>query len=87
MTVPTMLTVPEAAEVARVSQDRIRAAIRQGDLPARKLGRWLIDEDELAKWLRDWDVPRGFVKVPGVAGFLRLADLPPDLRAQYEASL
>jgi excisionase family DNA binding protein len=83
-----MLTVQEAADQANVQAGSIRRAIADGSLPARKLGRrWLIDPEQLTKWLRDWDTPTGYVKVPGVAGFLKLSDLPPDLRAEYEASL
>lgn len=83
--VPRMLNLVQAEDASGVARGAIKRAIQQGDLPARKLGaRWLIDPAELTKWLRQWDAPQGMVKVPGVKGYVRIDQLPADLRARYE---
>ncbi|HOW73304.1 MAG TPA: helix-turn-helix domain-containing protein [Phycisphaerae bacterium] len=49
-----VLTIPEAAREAEVSEKTIREAIRSGDLPAERKGQmWLIDPDDLAEWLKE----------------------------------
>ena len=46
------MTIEEAAEALRVDHKTIRAAIREGGLPARKLGvGWRIDPDAVKAWL------------------------------------
>ncbi len=51
---PKMLTVPEAAREAEVSEKVVREAIHNGELEAEKVANlWLIDPDDLAEWLKE----------------------------------
>lgn len=46
------LTPQEVAEILRVSVYTVRRWIKEGDLPAYKVGRsWRIEEDELGRWM------------------------------------
>lgn len=46
------MTVEETAEALRVHPTTVRAAIREGSLPARKVGvGWRIDHDAVKAWL------------------------------------
>jgi excisionase family DNA binding protein len=46
-----ILTVSEAAAILRVSPQRLRLLLKQGRLPARRLGRdWAIDARDLAAY-------------------------------------
>ena len=38
---PVWLTVGEAAVILRVSKKSVYASIREGQIPARKIGKWL----------------------------------------------
>lgn len=49
---PEFLTPQEVAELLRVSVYTVRRWIKEGDLPAYKVGRsWRIDQEELERWL------------------------------------
>lgn len=52
---PTIgMTVEEAAEVLRVHPNTIRALIKAGDLPARKVGvGWRISHKAVERWLEE----------------------------------
>ena len=46
------MTIEEAAEALRVDPKTVRTAIREGSLPARKVGvGWRIDPDAVKAWL------------------------------------
>jgi excisionase family DNA binding protein len=46
------LTPQEVAEILRVSVYTVRRWIKEGNLPAYKVGRsWRIEEEELGRWL------------------------------------
>lgn len=46
------MTVEEAAEALRVDPKTVRTIIREGSLPARKVGvGWRIDPDAVKAWL------------------------------------
>jgi len=46
------LTPQEVAKILRVSVYTVRRWIKEGDLPAYKVGRsWRIEEEELERWL------------------------------------
>jgi excisionase family DNA binding protein len=47
-----LLTVEEAAGVARCDQRLIRRAIKQGELEGLFSSRWLLARGELEKWMR-----------------------------------
>ena len=48
------MTVDETAEVLRVHPQTIRALIKAGDLPARKVGvGWRISHRAVEKWLEE----------------------------------
>lgn len=48
------MTVEEAAEVLRVHPNTIRALIKAGDLPARKVGvGWRISHRAVERWLEE----------------------------------
>lgn len=50
----SFLTPQEVSELLRVSVYTVRRWIKDGDLPAYKVGRgWRISETEIDKWLRD----------------------------------
>jgi excisionase family DNA binding protein len=50
---PTLLTLVEAADRLRLSPNTVYKMCREGELPARKVGRqWRIREEDLANWLR-----------------------------------
>lgn len=57
----TWLTRPEAAEYARVSVDIIRAAVKNGDLPAYAVGsgkrEYRLKANEVDAWMesRPWE--------------------------------
>lgn len=55
----TILTLPEVAALCRVSLRPIQDAARNGQLPARKIGRvWRCRLDEILDWLRGpWRIP------------------------------
>jgi excisionase family DNA binding protein len=45
-----MLTTKQAAEILKVHHSRVRILIREGRLPAQKIGRdWIIMEPDLEK--------------------------------------
>lgn len=47
-----MLTVRDVAKITTLSEYTVRAAVRDGDLPASKLrGRILVHPDDLAAWI------------------------------------
>ena len=49
---PVGMTVDEASDVLRVDRKTILKAIREGGLPARKVGvGWRIDHDAVKAWL------------------------------------
>lgn len=49
---PEFLAPQEVAELLRVSVYTVRRWIKEGDLPAYKVGRsWRIDQEELERWL------------------------------------
>ena len=49
------MTVDEAAEVLRVHPNTIRALIKAGDLPARKVGvGWRISHKAVERWLESY---------------------------------
>ena len=54
---PTVgLTVEDCAAALRVSEDAVRAAIKHGGLPARRIGKgYRIDVDALKAWLANAD--------------------------------
>jgi excisionase family DNA binding protein len=46
----SLIGTKEASERLKVSQQRVQALIKSGQLPAEKVGRdWLIKEDDLQK--------------------------------------
>lgn len=50
----SFLTPQEVSELLRVSVYTVRRWIKDGDLPAYKVGRgWRISETEIDEWLRD----------------------------------
>jgi putative molybdopterin biosynthesis protein len=50
----SFLTPQEVSELLRVSVYTVRRWIKDGDLPAYKVGRgWRIRETEIDEWLRD----------------------------------
>lgn len=46
-----LLTVPEAAERARCDVRVIRRAIREGEMRALYSSRWVVDPDDLKRWM------------------------------------
>lgn len=45
-------TVPEIAEMVKISAKQVRSSIRQGELPTLKFGReYRIRDDDLQAWL------------------------------------
>ena len=81
-----MITVPEAAKRAGKDPETIRRWIRNGDLPARKIGtQHVIEEDDLDALLDDeeltvppewgWDQMPDGRPVPNVVRAIRLSRL------------
>lgn len=67
-----MLTVPEAARRTGRNPETIRRWIREGKLPARRVGtQHVIDENDLNAWLESPDL------LPAPAGWDVLADGTP----------
>ena len=51
-----LLSVPEAAGRAGVSEKTLRNAIHEGELEAQKVGAsWVIEADDLEAWVADLD--------------------------------
>lgn len=48
----TLLTVEEAAELARCQPRTLRAALRAGELPAFFSSRWFVEEEAVWEWMR-----------------------------------
>ncbi len=49
---PVLLTVPEAANLLRVTEQAVRAMLREGKIPAIKAGReWRIERDAIKRVL------------------------------------
>jgi excisionase family DNA binding protein len=47
-----LLTIPETAKVLGVSEDTVEALIRQGRIPAFRVGRqWRVDPKRLDEWM------------------------------------
>lgn len=60
----SLLTVPEVAAIIGVSEKRVRSLIKQGDLPAFKLGReYRIKNGELDSWIEAHRIGREEVSV------------------------
>lgn len=48
------MTLDEAAEALRVDSKTLRGLIKQGDFPARKVGKgYRVDPDAVKRWLAD----------------------------------
>ena len=48
------MTLEEAADALRVDHKTLRALIKEGSFPARKVGKgWRIDPDAVKKWLAE----------------------------------
>ncbi len=52
----TLITVPEAARLARVNEDTIRRWLRKGFVPGARVG---VSDDESVLDRRHWRIPRG----------------------------
>lgn len=47
---PVLLTVPEAANLLRISEQGLRTILREGKLPALKIGRaWRVERDAVRR--------------------------------------
>lgn len=56
---PEVLTVPEVAQVLRISQSLVRKLINEGDLPGLGLGdRQLVSNELLQRWIGAGRGPR-----------------------------
>lgn len=57
---PESLTLPQAAELLRLTPDTLRQQIHKGRLQATKLGRdWLVTRDELDRYTEEHLGKRG----------------------------
>lgn len=55
--IPQLLTFDEAREYLRVNRGTLYKLLRNGDLPAYRVGKqWRIDKKELLDWLRKQQV-------------------------------
>lgn len=67
-----MLTVPEAAQRVGRNAETVRRWIREGRMPARKVGtQWILEEDDLA------DLAEEPEQLQGPRGHRRMADGSP----------
>ena len=54
MTTEVLLTVPEVAELLGVERSWIQRAVKRGEIPHLRLGRYLrFRETSIAEWIRD----------------------------------
>lgn len=49
-----ILTIPEVANILRMSECTVMRLCRKRTIPARKVGRlWRVNEEALAKWINE----------------------------------
>ncbi|MDF9409743.1 helix-turn-helix domain-containing protein [Pelotomaculum isophthalicicum JI] len=53
------MNLEEAAEFLRISQTTLKKLLREGEIPARKVGReWRLSRQALLKWLESGQVQK-----------------------------